>query len=385
MIVASSGKPAWPCQESKATTFPTRRQELTAARFYRHPMRFLAVGRSLELFGISSPLNHDFRRGGFDHAEIVRRQLDVNRSAVLLKASQLRCARDRNNPRLLCQQPGERNLSGGRLFLLGNLLKQVHERLVCLQCLRRKARQNTAEIGAVELGILVNFSGEVALAERTVRHKPDAELLAGRQHMLFRTSPPQRVFALHRRDWLDGVGAPNRFRCRFRKTEMLDLALLNQVLHRARHILDGNLRVDAVLIEQVNRLHTSSLERALGTLLDVFRPAVEPRQTPFRLGINFPAKLRGNYDLTPKRLESLAHELFVCIWAVDFCSIEKRNAEFHSPSNQRDHFLLIFRRTIRKAHAHTAQPDGRNFKIALSKFSLLHHNHPPSLFLTLLM
>ena len=61
---------------------------------------------------------------------------------------------------------------------------------------------------------------------------------------------------------------------------MLDLALPDQLLHRARHVLDRHVRVDAVLVEQVDGIDLEPLERALGDLLDVLRPAVQARAHP---------------------------------------------------------------------------------------------------------
>ena len=56
------------------------------------------------------------------------------------------------------------------------------------------------------------------------------------------------------RDWLDSVRAPNRLHSGFRKAEVLNLALLNQVLHRSRDVLDGHVRVNTVLIEQIDNI-----------------------------------------------------------------------------------------------------------------------------------
>ena len=49
---------------------------------------------------------------------------------------------------------------------------------------------------------------------------------------------------------------------RFGKAEVLDLAFLNQVLHRSRHVFDRHVRVNAVLIEQVDGIDPEPLERA---------------------------------------------------------------------------------------------------------------------------
>ena len=55
-------------------------------------------------------------------------------------------------------------------------------------------------------------------------------------------------------------------RARFGQAEMLDLALPDQVLHGARDVFDRNVRVDAVLIEQVDDIGPEPLERGVGDL-----------------------------------------------------------------------------------------------------------------------
>ena len=76
-------------------------------------------------------------------------------------------------------------------------------------------------------------------------------------------------YRLHR------VCAANRLHARFRQPEVLHLALGDQLLHRARDVLDRHLRVDAMLVEQIDGSVRSRLQRRLGHLLDVLRPAVE--------------------------------------------------------------------------------------------------------------
>jgi hypothetical protein len=94
------------------------------------------------------------------------------------------------------------------------------------------------------------------------------------------------VFALDRSDRLDGVGATDRLHSCFRKAEVLNLAFLNQVLHRPRHVFDRHLRVNSVLIEQIDGIDLESLERALCGLLDVFRPTIQGWRTLSPPGID---------------------------------------------------------------------------------------------------
>ena len=111
-------------------------------------------------------MHRDLRRGALDFAEIVGRQFDASGSDVLFQPMQLRRARDRNNPRLLRKQPGERDLRRCRLLLFCDLAKQIDQRLIRLPVLRRKARDDVAEIGAVELRVFVDLAGEEALCPR---------------------------------------------------------------------------------------------------------------------------------------------------------------------------------------------------------------------------
>src|SRR2546429_6404139 len=82
---------------------------------------------------------------------------------------------------------------------------------------------------------------------------------------------------------------------------MLHLAFPDQILHRSRYIFDGDVGVNAVLIEQVDDIGLKPLERGFGYLPDVLWPAVQPSQTSLRLGIDFPSELRGDHHLAPKR------------------------------------------------------------------------------------
>src|SRR5262245_41872185 len=81
---------------------------------------------------------------------------------------QLRGAPDRNNPRLLGQQPRERDLSGGCLLPLRDLTEQVDQGLICLPGLRRAAGEGVAEVGTVEPRAFVDLSREVALPQRAL-------------------------------------------------------------------------------------------------------------------------------------------------------------------------------------------------------------------------
>src|SRR5581483_4566374 len=55
----------------------------------------------------------------------------------------------------------------------------------------------------------------------------------------------------------------NRARGRFRQAEVLDLALLDQILDGPGDIFDGHIRIDAVLVIEIDRLDPQSRQRTL--------------------------------------------------------------------------------------------------------------------------
>ncbi len=144
--------------------------------------------------------------------------------------------------------------------------EQIDQRLVRLAGLRREARHDVAEVGPVEGRVRVDRAGEKTLAQRAEGHEADAEFFERRQDLLLGLAPPQRIFALQRRDRLNRVRAADGLRAGLGQAEMPDLAFADQILHRARHVLDRHVRVDAVLVEQIDDVGPEPLERGLGDL-----------------------------------------------------------------------------------------------------------------------
>ena len=70
----------------------------------------------LQMLRIAGALHRDLGNRALDVAEIVGGEFDVSRSDVLVEAAQLRGAGDRNDPRLLGKQPGERDLGSVTRF-----------------------------------------------------------------------------------------------------------------------------------------------------------------------------------------------------------------------------------------------------------------------------
>jgi hypothetical protein len=156
------------------------------------------------------------------------------------------------------------------------------------------------------------------------------------------------------------VDAPNRLRARFGEAEVLHLALPYQLLYRAGYIFDGHVRVDAMLVVQVDGFDPEPPKRALGHLPDVLWPAVEHLLS--RGGIEVEAELGGDHHPIAERLERLADDLLV-LCAVDLGGVKECHAALDSRPDQRDRLLLVGLRAVAVTQSHRAIADGRHFQI----------------------
>ena len=69
----------------------------------------------------------------------------------------------------------------GGLLLFRKLAKQINQCLIRFPGLRSKARNDIAEIGAIELRILADLAREEAFAERTEWNESDSEFFERRR------------------------------------------------------------------------------------------------------------------------------------------------------------------------------------------------------------
>ena len=136
-----------------------------------------ASDQFLQVFRVASPLNRDFGCSAFEFAQIFRRKLNGSGSDIFAQAMQLRGARNRNNPRLLGQQPREGDLGGGHFLLFRKSAEQINEGLIRFSILGAKTRDLVAEVGAVELRVLVDLSREEAFTQRTERNEIRSPIL----------------------------------------------------------------------------------------------------------------------------------------------------------------------------------------------------------------
>jgi hypothetical protein len=153
-----------------------------------------------------------------------------------------------------------------------------------------------------------------------------------------------------------------------------DLAGLDELLDGARDVLDGHVRVHAVLVEEVDHVEPQASEALVGDLLDVIGLAIGAAL--LAVGREVEAELGGDDDAVADRSEGLPHEDLVDEGAVELGGVEEGNAVVDGGAKQGDVRLAVGARTVGHRHAHAAEAEGGDLEAAVgetgAKNSLVH-------------
>src|SRR5689334_6072174 len=112
-----------------------------------------------------------------------------------------------------------------------------------------------------------------------------------------------------------------------------------------------------MLVKEVDCIHLQAFEGCFGYLFDVVRPAIQGGPFAAVIRIRFPPELGCDHHPPTEWSECLANKLLVRERSIDFRSIEERYSSFYRRSNESDHFVLVFRRSIGPAHSHAPKSD----------------------------
>nr|GEU28411.1 hypothetical protein [Tanacetum cinerariifolium] len=264
---------------------------------------------------------------------------------------------NRHDMRSLCQQPCQRYLRWRGAFFCRVLLEPRNDRHVQLQVLLREARELGAQVGRrIECRAGVDLPRQEAGADWGPGHETNARLGAGGQDAIqFNITGPQRVFRLNGAHRLDGMGAANGRDTCFRKAEMSDFALLDQILERTGDVLNRHARIDAMLIVQVDVIGAEALEGFFNHFADVLGAAI---QAPFPF--NLKTEFRGDFHFVPKWRKRLADEFFAEVRAVYFGGVEERDAVFIRCANRLDGLFFRNRRVVIAGECHAPEAEFRD-------------------------
>ena len=261
-------------------------------------------------------------------ASISRRSAAVSSTRatkILVEVGEVPRAGDGHDERLLGQQPRERDLRrGASSFRLRRRMSRIGRFARIFS--RREARKLVAGSPSWDRSASLASSSR---SESPCRQVPTARSRcpALRRHQARRCVSGARSMNEYSL-WMAVTGCTAWARrivrdARLRQTEMQHLALFDEVLDRAGDVFHRHLRVNAVLVEQIDMVGAQALEGCLGNFLDV-RGRAQRRAVAF----DVEAELGRDLHLVADRLERFADQLFVGVGPIDFCRIEERHALF---------------------------------------------------------
>jgi hypothetical protein len=119
-------------------------------------------------------------------------------------------------------------------------------------------------------------------------------------------------------------------------------------------VFNGGLRVDPVLVVQINVVCAEPLQRALNRGTDVRRAAVD--DTWAAAGVRDEAELRRQHNVFAAVLDGPADQFLVAVRAVDFGSVDVSDAQVERAVDGADRFGVAARTDVVVAgHRHGAE------------------------------
>ena len=171
---------------------------------------------------------------------------------------------------------------------------------------------------------------------------------------------------------MDRVSAPDRLGRRLAQSEMTDLALLDQLPHRSHRLLDLDVRVDAVLVVEVDVIGAEPLQGAFHRAADMLCRAVERADrrhlARLRRRLDPPCELGRDHVFVSMPLDRTADELLVGHRPVQLCGIQEADPELQRTPDGRDRLAFVSG-PVEGRHAHASKPEGgylERSKLALS-------------------
>ena len=166
----------------------------------------------------------------------------------------------------------------------------------------------------------------------------------------------------------------NRFRSRLGETEIAHLPLLDELGHRADRLLDRRVRVDAVLVVDVDVVGAEPLQRSVAGGEDVLAVAADAQSLAL-LGADVP-ELRREHDFVAPALDRAAHEPLVLERPVRVSRVEEVDAELERAVDRRDRLALV-RRSVELGHTHAPEAQRGGLEALRAEATRLHDGNLP--------
>jgi hypothetical protein len=154
------------------------------------------------------------------------------------------------------------------------------------------------------------------------------------------------------------AGAAQGVRPHLGQAPVQDLALGLQIVDRTGDGLDRDLRIDPVLVEEVDAVGAKALEHPLDGQLDMSRAAVEPRAALAGLEVDVPAELGRDHDLVSEGRDALAEDALDLVGAVRLGRVEEGDAPLEGVPDDAKHLgSARDGGLVGAAHVLDAEPD----------------------------
>lgn len=313
------------------------------------------------------------RRRRLDRRQIAVGQFHIGGLGVVFQIGAPLGAGDRHDP--LRQQPGQcqlRRCDALGLRQLGNL---VDDRQIRRDVLLGEPGQAAARVVGREIVAAPDLPGQEAASQRGERDEPDAQFPYGRQHAVVLHIPgEQGVLRLECGQRMHRVGPADQIGARLRDTDVTHLARPHHLAHRADALLDGDVRVDAVQVVQIDDIHAEVPQGAVHRPVRVRGAAVVTmgRAVVVELG----GELGGDRDLVTPRAQGASDQFLVLERAVCLGRVDMRDPDVDGPVERGDGLLLV-PGAVPDAHAHRAQALGGDGEALRTEFHGFHDEETP--------
>ena len=134
---------------------------------------------------------------------------------------------------------------------------------------------------------------------------------------------------------------------------MQNLALSDQLFDRTGDVFDWNVRIDSMLVQQIDAVGAEAPERAIDGSLDVLGAAVQTTSAAF----NVEAELRRDPDAVANRRERFPDKLLARVRPVHFGGIEERDASLMGFAQESNALASVRGRSVVGADAHRTRSD----------------------------
>src|ERR1700722_15302465 len=136
---------------------------------------------------------------------------------------------------------------------------------------------------------------------------------------------------------------------------MTHLAGLHQIRHGAHRFLDGDLRIDAMLVVKINMVDAETFETGIAGCTHIRRCSTDAEGRA--VGSAHDAELGGQHDLVAPRFQHLSEQAFVGTDPVHVGGVEEVDADIER-SIEHVEVRGFVRWAIKVRHAHAAEADG---------------------------